>query len=233
MDNGYIIDIPKYNSNTYLYDVPILINEQKQTISCYRILNSTSLIYSEESGYFYISMDSKYLFFKDTIIFNDYLKNIQFSINNPSKTNQDILDINNDPVQKYTYIVLSTLEETMCINLALEDKSSDKLDQLKTISKYVTHDCLVKNITNNSYTNVKKEPDSLYERLTGLFTPNASNDNHDHVTIVDIHQYNKFYVYGLTTLNMLLIIIIIIILLMLTNDSTSNNKNKLTKMFDK
>ena len=232
MDNGFIIDIPKYNSNTYLYDVPILINEQKQTISCYRILNSTPLIYSEEPGYFYISMDSKYLFFKDTIMFNDYLKNIQFSISNPSKTNQDILDINNDPVQKYTYIVLSTLEETMCINLALEDKSSDKSNQLKTINKYVTHDCLVKNITNNSYTNVSNEPDSLYERLTGLFTPNASNNNHDHITIVDIHQYNKFYVYGLTTLNMFLIIIIVIILLLLTNDSTPN-KNRSTKTFDK
>ena len=218
MDNGFIIDIPKYNSNTYLYDVPILINEQKQTISCYRILNSTPLIYSEEPGYFYISMDSKYLFFKDTIMFNDYLKNIQFSISNPSKTN----------------IVLSTLEETMCINLALEDKSSDKSNQLKTINKYVTHDCLVKNITNNSYTNVSNEPDSLYERLTGLFTPNASNNNHDHdhITIVDIHQYNKFYVYGLTTLNMLLIIIIVIILLLLTNDSTPN-KNRSTKTFDK
>lgn len=222
MDNGYIINTPKYNSTTYLYDVPILINDKvKQVISCFRILNNTPLVYSEESGYFYISPDSKYIYFKDTTVFTEFLKNIDFSINNPLKTNKDILNINNDPVEKYTYIVLSTASESTCINLALEDNYIDRLNQIKNVGKYNSYDCLVKNITNNSYTNVKANDDTLYERLTQLFTPQSSNSDKPDVTIVDIHQYNKFYVYGLTTLNMLLVIIIILMLLLITNDTKS------------
>lgn len=221
MDNGYVINIPKYNSTTYLYDVEILLNDEvKQKISCYRILNSTPLIYSEEAGYFYISLDSKYLYFKDMIVFNDYLKNIYFSINNPLKTNKEILDINNDPIQKYTYIILSTIPENSCINLALEDNNKDRLNQIINMGIYNSYDCIVKNIKNNT-----PAKDSIYERLSGISTPSSTGENN--ITIVDIHQYNKFYVYGLTTLNMLLIVIIVIMLLLITNDGKPKN-NKLT-----
>jgi len=228
MDNGYIIDTPKYNSDTHLYDVTILLNDNiAKVISCYRILNNTKLVYTEEPGYFYISPDSKYLYFKDTTIFTDFFKNIEFSLNNPSKTNKDILDINNDPVQKYTYIILSTVTESSCINLALEDNVTNRLNQIKHAGKYNSYDCLVKNISNNSYSNVESKKDTLYERLSNLFTPSTPStaiDDKTEVKIVDIHQYNKFYVYGLTTLNMLLIIIIIIMLLMITNDNGGRSK---------
>lgn len=232
MDNGYIIDIPTYNSNTYLYDVTIMIGEDiKKVVSCYRILNNTGLEYAEEPGYFYISMDSKYLYFKNTAIITDILKNIEFSKDNPTKTNQDLLEINIDPVQKYTYIVLSELPKDICINLALEDNMEDRLNQINKGGKYNSYDCLVKNMSKNNNTNGDKE-ETFYERLSNAFvnqhqnhnTPNDSGNNS--VTIVDIHTYNKFYVYGLTTLNMLLIIIIIIMLLVITNEPSVKHRRR-------
>lgn len=234
MDNGYIIDIPTYNSNTYLYDVTIMIGEDiKKVVSCYRILNNTGLEYAEEPGYFYISMDSKYIYFKNTAIITDILKNIEFIKDNPTKTNQDLLEINIDPVQKYTYIVLSELPKDICINLALEDNMEDRLNQINKGGKYNSYDCLVKNMSKNNNTNGDKE-ETFYERLSNAFvnqnhnTPNDSgNDSgNNSVTIVDIHTYNKFYVYGLTTLNMLLIIIIIIMLLVITNEPSVKHRRR-------
>jgi len=224
MDNGYIIDTPIYNSKTYLYDVTVVINEEVKQVSCHRILNSTPLLYSQDPGYFYISTDSKYIFFTDTVVISEFLKNIEFSINNPTKTNNNILDINNDPIQKYTSIGLSTISDTMCINLALEDNDKDRLDQIKNAGKYNSYDCMVKNISTPS---VEAKKDTIYERLTDLFTPTNTQTPTQvtEVNIVDIHTYNKFYVYGLSTLNILLIIIIVLILLMITSDNTDKNNH--------
>jgi len=229
MDNGYIVGEPIYNSTSFKYDVPILIDDEKnirKIISCYRILNTTSLVYTEDVGYFYISMDDKYIFFKDTDIFQDILKNIIFSINNPMKTNKEILEINNDPLEKYTYIGLLTVPETTCINLALEDNSVDRLNQITRAGKYNSYDCIVKNMSNNSFTNIENKKESFYDRVTGAFlSPSPATDSDDidiNINIVDIHAYNKFYVYGLTSLNLLLIIIIIIMLLLITNEPVKN-----------
>jgi hypothetical protein len=236
MDNGYIIDEPKYNTTSYLYDVSIITDTNKtKIISCYRILNSTTLIYAEEPGYFYISMDNKYIYFKDTAIITEVLKNINFSINNPDKTNQDILEINNDPVQKYTYIILSVVPESICINLALEDNNVDRLNQITQVGKYNSYDCMVKNMTNNNFTNIEDKKNTLYERLTSIFTQtptatasaNATIENDIDINIVDIHAYNKFYVYGLTSLNLLLIVLIVIMLLMITNEPGEKRPRKL------
>jgi len=237
MDKGYIYDKPIYNSTTYLYDVSIIIdNKDIKIISCYRILNSTPLVYAEEPGYFYISMDNKYIYFKDTDIFTEIQKNIIYSIKNPLKSNQDLLDINNDPIQKYTEIILLTIPESTCINLALENNSIDRQNQIRNVGKYNSYDCLVKSIANNSFTNINNNNDTIYERLSQYFTNTSSdtpsetllntpsNTPSNTINIVDIHQYNKFYVYGLTTLNMLLIIIIILMLLTLTNSQENNSK---------
>jgi len=213
MDNGYIYDKPIYNSTKYLYDVPVILNNNDINIyNCYRILNSTPLVYKEKPGFFYISEDNKYIYFKDTDVFIDILKNIIYSINNPLKTNQDLLEINNDPIQKYTEITSITIPEAMCINFALEENTIDRLNQITNVGKYNSYDCLVKNISNNSFTNIEKK-ETIYERLTELFTPKESpkiiNEN---INIIDIHTYNKFYVYSLASLNMLLIMIVILML---------------------
>ena len=228
MDKGYIYDKPIYNSTTYLYDVSIITdNKDIKIISCYRILNNTPLVYAEEPGYFYISMDNKYIYFKDTDIFTEILKNIIYIQKNPLKSNQDLLDINNDPIQKYTEIILLTIPESTCINLALENNVVDRLNQITNVGKYNSYDCLVKNIANNSFTNIENKNDTIYERLTQYFTNTPSNTPSNTINIIDIHEYNKFYVYGLTSLNMLLIIIIVLMLLTLTNKQF--NKSKLTK----
>ena len=195
-------------------------------------MNNTSLVYKEEPGYFYKSTDSKYIYFKDTDIFTDIIKNIIFSINNPLKSNQDLLEINNDPVQKYTYIVLLSVPENSCINLALENNSVDRLNQIKNTGKYNSYDCLVKNISNNNYSNVESKKLSIYENLSQYFSPSPSSSlesTNQSINIIDIHQYNKFYVYGLTTLNMLLIILIIVMLIIITNEPTTKHNSRLSK----
>jgi len=239
MDNGYIIDTPKYNSDTYLYDVPILVNNDEKIISCYRILNNTSLVYEKEPGYFFISTNNKYLYIKSDTEVMDILKNIQFSLLNPLKTNKDLLEINNDPVLKYTYIVELSLFDVNCINLALEDDTYKRLNQIRNANKYNKYDCLVKNVNKDSYTNIENPSpnnNNIYERLSQIFIQSTSNStsdtedgNHETTTIIDIHTYNKFYVYGLTILNMLLIIIIIIIVV---NISDANSlKRRVGKIY--
>jgi hypothetical protein len=229
MDNGYVINT-KYNSNTYLYDVTIMLdNNDTKTINCYRLLNNTSLVYKKEPGYFYISTDNKYLFIKDTSDITDILKNIQFISINPLKTNQDLLEINNDPLLKYTYIVNLTIFDTNCINLALEDYSRDRINQIKNAGKLNSYDCLITNSITEKYDEFKLKNDSIYERLSQLFTPSSpsstSPDVIQEINIVDIHTYNKFYVYGLTTLNMLLIIIVILMIIVLSNDTDIKKTN--------
>jgi hypothetical protein len=228
MDNGYIIDTPRYNSDTYLYDVPILLNNDiKKTISCYRILNNTSLVYEKEPGYFYISTDNKYLYVKSDTEVMDILKNIHFSLLNPIKTNKDILEINVDPVLKYTHIISLVLFDVNCINLALEDNVGSRLNQIRSANKYNKHDCLVKNVEKEkeNYFNIETKKNTIYERLSYAFTPSSDDSNPETITnIIDIHTYNKFYVYGLTTLNMLLIIIIIIMIVSLSDVNTTHKR---------
>jgi len=233
MDNGYIIDTPLYNFKTGLYDVPLSNNN---TISCYRILNNTKLTYSTDAGYFYLSMDDTYIFIPDDANQVDIFKSMIYSNNNPNITNQKILDINNDPYEKYSKLGLIMVPETMCINLALEDNNDDRLSQIKN-NKYVKYDCLVKNSI-DTFKNTN--PSSLYETITSYISYSPSTyqkKTHEHndcnpvinvspiTNIEDIHQYNQFYVYGLTSLNLLLIIIIVIVIITISNDSKKHNKH--------
>ena len=41
MEYGYVVDTPKYNKKSGLYDVPIMFEEDIKIISSYRILKAT------------------------------------------------------------------------------------------------------------------------------------------------------------------------------------------------
>ena len=213
MENGYILDTPTYNSITGLYDTPIKIGSEDKVINSYRLLNNTNLKYSENPGYFLISPDSKYIYITESTDINTFLKNILFSKNNLKYTNHDLLEINNNPIEKYSKISLIEIPPESCINLSLEEDIINRDYQIKNKNKYNQYDCLVKNISNISFTNV--EPTSIFEKMTYYITgvspitpsggPSSTECNINAVEI--IHQYNTFYVYGLTSLNLLIIII--------------------------
>jgi len=239
MDNGYVIDTPTYNLSTGLYDVTLLYSstQTKKTISCYRILNMTKLKYTESTGYFYISPDSNYLYLPEDTEINDYFKNVLFSDMFLLKSNNDILDINNDPMQKYSLISSLQIPNTMCLNLALENDDKNRMYQISNKSSYNQYDCLVKTMVNNSFKNVEKK-DFMTEMLEKYISFSPSEYKEDNKTdtitnqivvndvneINNIHEYNKFYVYGLTILNLLLIIIIIIAVLVLTQNKKPRNR---------
>ena len=146
MEYGYVIDVPKYNKITGLYDVPVMIDKDIKMISCYRILNPTILKYTEEPGYFLISLNGKYMYINDKTDINTLFKNIIFSKNNVNYSNEDILEINIDPIKKYTKISLIDIPHESCINLAFEDDDSDRKYQISNKNLYNKYDCLIKNI---------------------------------------------------------------------------------------
>jgi hypothetical protein len=237
MDNGYIIDTPLYNSKIGLYEVPLSNNK---IINCYRIFNGTNIKYSPTPGYFYISIDNAYIFITEDANINDIIKNIIYSNSYPEKTNEDLLEINNDPYQKYSIIALIEIPESTCINLALQDNDVDRRFQIENKNKYNSYDCLVKNLVDN-FKNVEKTK-TLYETITNYvsYTPSTYNNDNKYkepsnidididvtpvTNIQDIHQYNQFYVVGLTSLNFLLIILIIIIIIIISQDNTTSRKH--------
>jgi len=231
MENGYILDMPKYNSITGLYDTPIKIGLENKTINCYRLLNNTNLKYSEEAGYFLLSPDSKYIFIDENTDVNTFLKNIIFSKMHIEYTNKDLLEINNNPVDKYSNISLIEIPNDTCINLALEDNVINRENQIKNNNKYNQYDCLVKNISNISYTNT--EPKTIMEKMTDYFIGSPSNTPStecNKLNVVEvIHQYNTFYVYGLTSLNIIFVLIIIMMIFSLIKDSGKSVKKQVTE----
>jgi len=237
MEYGYVSN-SIYNKESGLYDVTIKNskNIESEIIEpCYRILNETYLKYNKSNGYFLISPDSKYIFIKENIEPNEILKNIIYSKKYITQNNEEILNINIDPIEKYKLLSFLTIPPETCINLALEDNAKDRHYQIVNKTKYNKYDCLVSDIANNSFTNVinkkKNMIESLSEYLTG--TPSDQNTDHDkdcncNVTVQDVHQYNQFYMYGLTSLNLLMIIIIIIIVFVIIQDSKNISKHKKT-----
>ena len=233
MEYGYVIDYEKYNKITGLYDVTVIIDKNKKIISCYRILNPTILKYTEEPGYFLISLNSKYIYINDKTDINTLLKNIIFSKNNLNYSNEDILEINIDPIKKYTLISLIDIPAESCINLVLEDNDSNRKYQITNSNLFNKYDCIVTNlnISNDSFTNIEQKNKGIFESMSYylLGTPSAKGfidpNKECNVNIVeDVHQYNTFYFYGLTTLNLLFIIIIIIMIFNIIKDSEKDNK---------
>jgi hypothetical protein len=151
--------------------------------------------------------------------------------------------MNNDPYQKYNILTLVDIPAFMCINLAFENNEKDKMNQILYKNKYNQYDCLVKNIVNNNFTNVNKK--SIIETISSYisFSPSSHNESSKYqnecnsqkidftpiTNITDIHEYNQFYVYGLTTLNGLLIIMIIIIIFIISNDIHKHSHMKYNK----
>ena len=239
MEYGYITDVPKYNKISGLYDVPVMIDKDIKTISSYRILNPTILKYTQEPGYFLISQDDKFIYINDKIDINILIKNIIFSKNNLNYSNEDILEINNDPIRKYNKISLIEIPPEYCINLALEDTDSDRKYQIVNSNLYNNYDCLVKNINmaNNNFTNIESKQSSILETMSYYLigspsiSINEKKESSDcNVTVnsvtEDIYQYNTYYIYGLTSLNCLFIIIIIIMVFNIIQDSS---KRKIPK----
>jgi hypothetical protein len=238
MEYGYIIDTPKYNSKKGLYDVQVKIDKDTRTLTCNRILNPTILKYTQTPGYFLISPDNKYIFINDKVDINTLLKNIVFSNNNYNYTNEDILEINIDPIKKYTQISFIDIPEDSCINFILEDNDSDRKYQISKNSPFMKYDCLVSNIlnmSNNSFTNIEPKKSGIFETMSHYLTGAPSveiDEKHGNseckVTVnsvmEDVHQYNTFYVYGLTSLNLLFVIIIIIMVFNIVQDSDKIRK---------
>jgi len=67
-------------------------------------------------------------------------------------------------------------------------------------------------------------------------SPSDSNDTKVECNITniheDIHNYNTFYVYGLTSLNLLFIIIIIVMIFSIIKDSEKINKRQTKSNFE-
>jgi len=236
MEYGYVIDYEKYNKITGLYDVTVIIDKNKKIISCYRILNPTILKYTEEPGYFLISLNSKYIYINDKTDINTLLKNIIFSKNNLNYSNEDILEINIDPIKKYTLISSIDIPAESYINLAFEDNDVDRNYQIINNNIYSKYDCLVVNamMINNNFTNIEPKKGGIFESLSHYFTGKKSEITTEksdsgctvniNSEIETINQYNNFYVYGLTSLNLLFLIIVIIMVFSLVNDSEKINK---------
>jgi hypothetical protein len=243
MEYGYVADTPKYNKKSGLYDVPVMFEEDIKIISCYRILNPTSIQYTTEPGYFLLSHDSKYIYLNNNTDINTVFKNIIFSKNNISYTNEDLLEINIDPVKKYTKISLIDIPPESCINLAFENNDFDKRYQIANNSLYNKYDCLATNVVtmkDNSFTNIDVKKTGLLETLSyyisGASTPSESNRSGNaecNVNIIeDVHQYNTFYVYSLTSLNLLFVIIIIIMIFNIVKDSEKMSQLNKKSDFD-
>lgn len=229
MEYGYVTDHAEYNSINGLYDVKVKIDEDIKIISSYRLLNPTMLKYTENTGYFLISPDSKYIFINEKTDINTLFKNIIFSKNNTNYTNYDLLDINIDPIKKYTKISSIDILPESCINLALENNETIRNYQINNTNLYNKYDCLVKNVVNmsdNSFTNIEPKKTGLMETLSYYFsgTPSEESKNGDcnltvNTVMENVNQYNTFYVYGLTSLNFLFFIIIIIMIFNIIQDS--------------
>ena len=242
MEYGYVTDIPQYNTTSGLYDVNVKIDEDIRTISSYRLLNPTLLKYTENPGYFLISPDSKYIFINDKTDINSLFKNIIFSKNNTKYSNHDLLDFNIDPIKKYTKISLIDIPPESCINLALENNNTNRNHQIVNANLYNKYDCLIKHVVNmehNSFTNIEPKKTGIFETLSHYLTGKSSDDDNKkgdcNVTVnsvmEDINQHNTFYVYGLTSLNLLFIIIIIIMVFNIIQDSEKMNKmSKMSKL---
>jgi hypothetical protein len=237
MEYGYVSN-SIYNKESGLYDVTIKNKENEIIEPCYRILNETYLKYNKLNGYFLLSPDSKYIFIKETSEPNEILKNIIYSKKHITQNNEDILNMNNDPIERYSSLSFISIPPETCINLALEDNAKDRHYQIVNKTKYNKYDCLVSDIANNSFTNIVPKKKSVIESLSSYFIGTPSEDyDHDHkenkdcncnVTVEDIHQYNQFYMYGLTSLNLLMIIVIIIIVFVIIQDSENISKHKKT-----
>jgi hypothetical protein len=233
MEYGYITEKPIYNKLSGLYDIKLMVGEDINLISCYRLLNSTKLKYVQSPGYFLISPDSKYIFINEVTDINTLIKNIIFSKNNLNYSNEELLEINTDPIKKYTKLAPIDIPPEYCINLALEDNDTDRNYQIVNKDIYNKYDCLVKNITtmnNNGFTNIEPIKLSFFESMTSYFTGSPSttiDSNNCKITNIyeDIHQYNTFYVYGLTSLNFIFIIIIILLIIQIMQDSEKLKNN--------
>ena len=94
MEKGYVIDKEIYNTTNGLYNVKTMVDTDIMSSSYYRILNGTKLKYTDKPGYFLLSIDSKYIFIKESIDINTLFKNIIFSKNNLNYTNEELLEIN-------------------------------------------------------------------------------------------------------------------------------------------
>jgi hypothetical protein len=233
MEYGYVIDPIEYNTISGLYNVRVKIDEDVKIISCYRILNQTILKYTENPGYFLISPNSKYIYISDKTDINSFFKNLIFSKNNTNYSNQDLLDFNIDPIKKYTKISSIDILPESCINLALEDDNTNRNYQIVKANLYNNYDCLVKNVVNmadNSFTNIEPKKTGIFESLSyyltgspSIYEHNKDNNTNCNITVnsvmEDVNEYNTFYIYGLTSLNLLFIIIIIIMVFNIVQDS--------------
>jgi hypothetical protein len=236
MEYGYITETPIYNKISGLYDVKLMVDKDIITISCYRLLNGTKLKYTNSPGYFLISLDDKYLFINDKTDINTFIKNIIFSKNNLNYTNEDILEINTDPITQYTKLTPIDIPPEYCINLALEENETDRNFQIVNKDLYNKYDCMVKNITsmtNNSFTNLEPKKTGIFESMSYYFTGSPSgtqqtqegNCNVQVTSILeDVQQNNTFYVYGLTSLNFLFFIIMILMVYQIVLDTEKINK---------
>ena len=150
------------------------------------------------------------------------------------KSNYDILEINNDPVSKYASISSIQVPKTQCINLALEDNHVNRVNQITNKNKFNSKDCI--NIRNENYDNIEENypKNTIIENIQQLigYTPSSTHNNsnikneYNNTTIVDVHEYNRFYVYGLTSMNCFLLLIVILMVIVIYDDNAKHLKTQ-------
>ncbi len=228
MDNNQYVDTYKYNTSTKLYDVTL--KNGKVLNGMHRIFNRTSLLYAPENGYFLISKDN-YIFLygnNPEEELNNLYKYSTYALKN-NLTNKQLLDLSLDPVEKSKLLIINKSND-FCIYLALEKDPDEKLEQLRMNKEFSKYDCLVREyIDTGRIDNTLKTPTSSLVDIFKKYVSNEEEKKPLEVTCnnvnnnIEINEYNRYYIYGLTFLNGILFIIAVALILILFDD---NRKKK-------
>jgi hypothetical protein len=194
INQKYVVDY-NFNSESGLYD--LTMSDKSVIKSQYRIVNETGLKNDEQVGFFNISPDDEYLFLDNKDPEHNYNNLYRYSryaqLNNLD--NNDLFEISINPVKSievYNYVVPAAF----CFILAYEDNLDTKRMQMSKANLYNQFDCISVFVNQENF-EFAPGTDHFPEIVCN------SNNNSNNTEI----EYNRYYMYGLTSVNFLLIII--------------------------
>jgi hypothetical protein len=194
INQKYVVDY-NFNSESGLYD--LIMSDNSIIKSQYRIINETGLKNDKQVGFFNISPDDEYLFLDNKDPEHNYNNLYRYSryaqLNNLD--NNDLFEISINPVKSievYNYVVPAAF----CFILAYEDDLDTKRMQMSKANLYNQFDCISVFVNQENF-EFSPGTDHFPEIVCN------SNNNSNNTEI----EYNRYYMYGLTSVNLLLIII--------------------------
>jgi hypothetical protein len=194
INQKYVVDY-NFNSESGLYD--LTMSDNSIIKSQYRIVNETGLKNDEQVGFFNISPDDEYLFLDNKDPEHNYNNLYRYSryaqLNNLD--NNDLFEISINPVKSievYNYVVPAAF----CFILAYEDDLDTKRMQMSKANLYNQFDCISVFVNQENF-EFAPGTDNFPDIVCN------SNNNSNNTEI----EYNRYYMYGLTSVNFLLIVI--------------------------